>query len=102
MKVTLTKYGGLAAGLRQPPVLVESGTLSEEAARELTRLVEAVKAAPPQRALDPGRARDAMSYKVIVEEENGEETEIRGSDTTMTVSFALLLDWLERQRERQR
>jgi hypothetical protein len=97
MKVTLTKHGGLAVGLRQPPVLVESGKLSEEAARELAWLVEAVKAAPPNPALGPGRARDPMSYKVIVEEENGEKTEIHGSDTTMTASFALLLRWLEHQ-----
>lgn len=97
MKVTITKYGGLAAGIRQPPLIVDSAALSERAALELARLVEAVKAAPPARAQGPGRARDAMSYRITVEEETAQKTVFHGSDTTMTPSFASLLQWLERQ-----
>lgn len=97
MKVTITKHGGLAAGIRQPPLIVDSAELSEGAALELERLAKAVMAAPPAAAQGPGRARDAMSYKVKVEEETGAETVFNGSDITMTPSFASLLEWLERQ-----
>lgn len=97
MKVTLTKYGGLAAGIRRPPCIVDSSALPEPTAAELARLVAAVKAAPAVTEERPGRARDAMSYTITVEED-GQPTVLRQSDTAISPAFAALLTWLERHR----
>ena len=97
MKVTLTKYGGMAAVIRRPPYIVESSALPEPAAAELAWLVAAVKAAPAPKERGPGQARDAMSYTITLEEEGAEPAvELSQSDTNMTPSFAALLEWLER------
>jgi hypothetical protein len=96
MKVTLAKHGGLAAGIRRPLLIVDSAALPQPAAAELARLVAAVKAVPAVKEERPGRARDAMSYTITLEEDGGEPTVLKQSDTTMTPSFAALLQWLER------
>ena len=95
MKISLAKHGGFAAGIRRPPLSVESSSLSEQTAAELTRLVAAVKAAPAEAERGPGRARDAMSYTLTLEENNGEKTVFRASDVTMSPPFAALLQWVE-------
>lgn len=95
MKVTLARHGGFAAGIRRPPRTVDSVALPETAAQELTRLVSAAKNAPGTADDGPGRARDAMSYTITVEE-SGQSTVLRQSDTTMSPTFAALLEWLER------
>jgi hypothetical protein len=95
MKVTLTKHGGLAAGIRRPPRIVDTDTLPKPAAVELARLVAAVKAVPAAEEDGPGRARDAMSYTITVEDD-GRPTVLSQSDTTMSPAFAGLLNWLEK------
>lgn len=95
MKVTLAKHGGLAAGIFRPPRIVESSTLPEQVAAELAGLVAAVKTAPAVKEERPGRARDAMSYTITIEEDGGEPSVLRQSDITMSPSFAALLEWLE-------
>ncbi len=99
MKVTFSTYGGLAAGIRRPPLIIESSTLPKQAAAELARLVSAVKAAPPVKEERPGRARDAMTYTITLEEDGGEISVISQSDTAMSPSFAALLEWLDRHSE---
>ena len=94
MKVTLTKHGGLAAGIRRPPHSVDSTALTEADAQEFARLVAALRASPTVEERGPGRARDAMSYTITVEE-SSQQTVFRQSDTTMSPEFALLLQWLE-------
>jgi hypothetical protein len=96
MKVTLSKYGGLAAGIRRTPLVIESSTLSKQAVAELEQLVAAVKAAPSVKEERPGRARDAMTYTITLEEDGGERFVISQSDTAMSPSFATLVEWLER------
>jgi hypothetical protein len=96
MKVTLSTHGGLAAGVRRLPLIVESSTLPKGAAAELAQLVAAVKAAPSVKEERPGRARDAMSYTITLEEDSGERSVINQSDTAMSPSFAALLEWLDR------
>ncbi|GAA2592605.1 hypothetical protein GCM10010399_24040 [Dactylosporangium fulvum] len=96
MKVTLATHGGQAASiyLRLPPRVVDADTLPEEEARELARLVEAAKTAQVAEEEGPGRARDAMSYTITVQD--GERsTVLTQSDTTMSPAFAALLSWLE-------
>jgi Emfourin len=96
MTVTLSTYGGLAAGIRRPSRTVKSSTLAEPVAAELAQLVTAVKAAPSVKEERPGRARDAVSYTITIEEDGGEISTISQSDTTMSPAFAALLEWLDR------
>ena len=95
MKITLSTYGGLAAGIRRPPRIVESSRLPVAAAAELARLAAAIKAETASQEQRPGRARDAMSYKITLDEDGSETTVITQSDTTMTPAFAALVQWLE-------
>lgn len=94
MKVTLAKHGGLAAGIRRPPQVVDTDSLSAPLAEELAQLVAAAVAAGTSPGGRPGRARDAMSYTLTVEGGDG-RTALTQSDTTMTPAFAALLVWLE-------
>ncbi len=100
MKVTLTKYGGLAAGIRRPPYIVDSSALPSPEAMELKRLVTETKTTPAVKEKNPGRARDAMSYTIMIEETGNEPVVINQSDTTMSPAFAALLEWLERHSDR--
>ena len=96
MKLTLAKHGGLAAGLRLPPIIVDAAGLPGAAAGELSRLVAAAIAAPAVDEAVPGRARDQMSYTLTVEAD-GHPTILKQSDTTMSPAFAALLDWLQKR-----
>ena len=96
MKVTLAQHGGLAAGIRQPPRVVDSTSLPEEPAKELARLVAATRGIPDPAGDKLERARDAMSYTLTVEDDDGERTIMRQSDVDMTTPFASLIDWLRR------
>ncbi|MEV6684629.1 protealysin inhibitor emfourin [Streptomyces sp. NPDC051130] len=93
MKVSLATHGGLAAAsnLRRPPEVLDTDDLPEDAAAELTRLVAAAVPAPEVER--PGRARDAMSYTITVED-GGRSTVLKQSDAAMTRAFAALLTWL--------
>ncbi|AWM36727.1 hypothetical protein GobsT_54270 [Gemmata obscuriglobus] len=93
MKVTLAKHGGLAAGIRRPPQVVDTDALPAPLAEELARLVAAAVAAGTPPGERPGRARDAMSYTLTVEGDG--RTALTQSDTAMTPAFAALLAWLE-------
>jgi hypothetical protein len=99
MKVNLAKHGGLAAAIRRPPVTVDSSALPENKAAELARLVAAAKAelqAAEAVEAGPGRARDAMSYTITLQDDGGESTTLRASDTSMSPPFSALLEWLDR------
>jgi hypothetical protein len=99
MKVNLAKHGGLAAAIRRPPVTVDSSALPESKAAALAPLVAAATAElQAARAVEagPGRARDAMRYTITLQDDSGETTTLRASDTTMSPPFAALLEWLDR------
>jgi hypothetical protein len=100
MKVNLAKHGGLAAAIRRPPVTVDSSALSESKAAELARLLAAAKAELRAAEAGPGRARDAMSYTITLQDDGGETTVLRVSDATMSPPFAALLEWLDRNAAR--
>jgi hypothetical protein len=96
VKVILTKHGGFAAGIRRRPQVLDSGTLAEIESRELSGLAAALKATRPVENEGPGRARDAMSYTITLEE--GERSDVfLQSDTNMSPEFNDLLLWLERR-----
>jgi hypothetical protein len=56
--------------------------------------VAAATAANPV-AKSSGKARDEMSYTITIADE-GRETALSQSDTTMSAEFAHLLGWLQR------
>ncbi|MCX5380717.1 protealysin inhibitor emfourin [Streptomyces sp. NBC_00091] len=98
MKVTLATHGGLAAAIRRPPKVLDTDTLPESAATELAQLVAAAVPTPTED--QPGRARDARSYTITVED-GGRSTVLQQSDAAMTPAFAALLTWLRKHFERQ-
>lgn len=95
MKVTLASHGGFAAGIRRPALSVDSSTLGKSAAAELERLVQEARAESPRGSEGPGRARDAMSYTVTVEDGAG-PVELRQTDTSLSPGFSALMSWLQR------
>ena len=93
MKLSLQRHGGLTAGMRQPPCLVDDANLPPEQVAELRQLVREVETAatsPPSSTRLP----DAQSYVIAVDDQ-GRTSELRGSDLAMSEPFARLLDWLE-------
>ena len=97
MKVILAQHGGQAAGinLNRPPKVIDSAALDEPKAAELKELVAAATSAPSS-ATSSGKARDEMSYTITIQEDQGRETVLSQSDTTMSTDFAKLLAWLQR------
>jgi hypothetical protein len=95
MKVTLVQRGGLAAGinLKRPPQVVDAATLDGTEAVELKTLADAAIAAPA--GTITGKARDEISYVITIEDQ-GRETILSQSDTTMSAAFGMLLAWLQR------
>ena len=72
MKLTLEKHGGWSAPLtisrRRAPFVIDTDDLKPGAVQELSRLVAAVKAAPPSQGDHLQRAPEAMSYTITVED----------------------------------
>ncbi|MEW2051337.1 protealysin inhibitor emfourin [Streptomyces sp. NPDC005476] len=95
--------GGLAATVLAglPPQVLNTDTLSEEAAAELHRLVAAAARSVAEGTEEPSSlARDAMSYSITAEE-GGHASVLVQSDTTMSPEFAALLRWLKEHAGRQ-
>lgn len=95
MKVTLETYGGLAAGIRRQPTVIDTSVLGQPEAEELARLVSEAKSAPALSS-DSGTFRDAMGYTITIEEDGGASTTLEASDGQMPESFARLLKFLRR------
>jgi hypothetical protein len=94
MKLILEKHGGFAAGIRRPPLVVDSHSLPTAAAAELERLVAAARSAAPSVEEGPGKARDAMSYTISVDDADA-PVAMTASDVDMHPAFADLLRWIE-------
>ena len=98
MRVSLATHGGLAAGLRlgRQPSTVDTSGLTGAEAGELTRLVEAARAASARAGTAKGGG-DAMSYEVTVDSgvDRSAPVVLRQTDTSMTAEFAALLRWLQ-------
>jgi emfourin len=96
MRVTLAVHGGLAAGLRlgRGPVVVDTSALTDEDARELTGLLAGAREDPPP--AEASRAvPDEQSYTVTVDDGTAQHV-LRRSDTTMSQTFADLVDRLQK------
>ncbi|KOV99424.1 hypothetical protein ADK65_18095 [Streptomyces sp. NRRL B-1140] len=91
----MEEYGGLAAVIdsRRRPKVLDTDALPENAAAELDQLVAAAVSMPM--ADDDGRARDAMSYTITIED-GDRVTALEQSDGAMSPAFASLLTWLRK------
>ncbi len=95
MRVTLEQHGGLAAGVRRRPRVVDTAALAPEATGALAKLVAEAKAAPPPAGGGARRAPDVMAHTITVEDDGQPPLVLRGSDAGMSDAFAALLEWLE-------
>jgi hypothetical protein len=95
MKISLAQHGGHMAAFNRarPPQVIDSAALDEPKAAELAGLAAAAAAAPARAG--SGKARDEMSYTITIEDQ-GRETVLSQSDTTMSEEFSKLLGWLRR------
>lgn len=96
MRIALATHGGQAAAINRglPPRVLDTDSLPPEQADEARRLVAAASAEGGGPA-GTGRARDAMSYQITVDD-GARPTTLTGSDVAMSPAFATLLSWLER------
>jgi hypothetical protein len=98
MRITLTTYGGLAAGLRRPPVSVDTDRLSSAGAAELRRLVLAARKESHVPSAGEERARDVMTYEIAVSD-GSSRTVFKQSDVSAGPAFMQLLDRLRSFRQ---
>ncbi|MDB5582598.1 MAG: hypothetical protein JWR80_7774 [Bradyrhizobium sp.] len=77
----------------RPPQMIDSAALDEPKTAELKGLAAAAASAPARTT--SGKARDEMSYTITIEDQ-GRETVLSQSDTTMSEEFSKLLGWLRR------
>jgi hypothetical protein len=68
MRIEVRQQGGFA-GLRRPPLVVETEDLEPATARELEQLAAALPAGGP-----PGRGADLVRYDVLVDDPSGRRT----------------------------
>jgi emfourin len=68
MRIEVRQQGGFA-GLRRPPLVVETEDLEPALARELEQLAASLPAGGP-----PGRGADLMRYDVLVDDASGRRT----------------------------
>ena len=87
MKITLYQFGGLAAGMRRPPLVLESAKLAPDEATHLARLVDAARTTTASGAA-PGP--DQMSYRLAIDAASG-AMEVAAHDGAMTPSFEALM-----------
>lgn len=94
MKVTLKHAGGLAAGMRRPPRVLDTTALSAPNAKLLSELAAAAVAEDPEKLQSADRGRDGMSYTMTIDVD-GTLSVLHRTDMGMTSAFAALLDHIE-------
>jgi emfourin len=94
MRVCLKAFGGIAATVRRPEIVLDDTQLDAANAARLRRLVSSVRVNPPRsREVHP----DEMSYAVAVED-GGDRYEIRGHEATLTPDFRELIQMVRETR----
>ncbi|MFI5959491.1 protealysin inhibitor emfourin [Cryptosporangium sp. NPDC051539] len=92
MRISLTTSGGWGAALNlgRPPQVLDSATLSDEEARQLSALVAAARAEP-----QPGRTGrtvpDAATYRLALDD----GATLSATDADMPDGFASLLAYVQ-------
>src|SRR4051794_20586196 len=92
MKVTLRSSGGITPPLLHPP-FVDASKLSKSDADELAELIKAAETTRPERQSGPDLSRDAMTYTINVEADDGQRV-LKASDTNLTPAFDKLMNWI--------
>jgi emfourin len=94
MRITLTRHGGLLAGMKRPPRIIDVTSLDPERAERLRALVARAIGAQRDRAEARSAKPDAMSYSIAVEDD-GQVTTLTQTEPTEPSPFADLLEFLE-------
>jgi hypothetical protein len=93
MRITLARHGGFA-GVRMPPVVVDTTTLPRLIGSNIERLV---KAAPPPRdtvqSVPPSP--DRFSFTLTISHVNGEEVHYQFDETTASSHLMALVNTLQ-------
>ena len=98
MQIRFYQSGGLLGRAPTEPMVIESALLSEEEARELSRLLDEAKRCPLD--FTPTQVKpDAFYYRVEVEDADGSTQAWEASDVEMAKELQPLIAWL-RQRNR--
>ena len=84
----------LTISRRRAPFVIDTDDLKPGAVQELSRLVAAVKAAPPSQGNHLQRAPEAMSYTITVED-SSQTAVFQSRNSKMSPTFAALLEWLQ-------
>jgi hypothetical protein len=93
MRITLTRHGGLLAGMKRPPRIIDVTLLDPGRAERLRTLV--AQAIGAQRDRDAQRVMpDAMSYSIAIED-GGQVTTLKQTEPTESSPFADLLEFIE-------
>ncbi|HEY7188070.1 MAG TPA: protealysin inhibitor emfourin [Vicinamibacterales bacterium] len=93
MRITLTRHGGLLAGMKRPPLVIDDTSLDASRADRLRTLVARAIGTQQERA-DVRVMPDAISYSIAIDDD-GRVTTLKQTEPTVSSPFADLLEFLE-------
>ncbi len=93
MRIHFEQSGGFVAGVRRPPVIIDTETLPADEAKKWNDLVTAADFFNTPSTIPPGAARDAFSYLVTVESESKQHT-IRTQGGSVPAALSALIERL--------
>lgn len=95
-RIELQRSGGLAGGVRRPPVGVQENALAEDDRRDLDRLLAAADFFhQPERFAQSGFP-DAMEFRLTVERANGRHSVVFRDGDGHPPQLDDLADWVKR------
>ncbi len=97
MKIRLASRGGWTAGMRLPPLVVDTNALPAAAAslaKQLAAAAEDTKEDLAAGAAAKARAPEAMTYEITLEYGDREVT-LKGSDVASSPQFEALRAWVQ-------
>jgi emfourin len=101
MRITLTRHGGLLAGMKRPPRIIDVTSLDPGRAERLLALVASALGAQRDRevaadasAVARSAMADGMSYAITIEDE-GRVVTLKQAEPTESSPFADLLEFIE-------
>jgi hypothetical protein len=100
MRIQFEQSGGIVAGVRRTPVVVDTATLPPEEAKAWHDLVTAANFFDLPASTPAGNARDAFSYQVTVES-GGRQHTVQTQGGPVPAALSPLIERL-RQRARPR
>lgn len=96
MRLTLERSGGFA-GIRRPPLVVDTAQLGTTAARRLETLVSAAAFFErPEHLPGSGRGADRFEYFLDVVSDDGRRHALRVAEEALDDSLRALIDGIER------